>query len=48
MSHGGHGSSEFRRNLYGWFGVACRLEIFEEIFIEMLLTQEMNHRIIGI
>ena len=26
--HGGHGSSEFRRNLYGWFGVACRQEIF--------------------
>ena len=27
-AHGGHGSSEFKRNLYGWFGVACRQEIF--------------------
>ena len=24
----GHGSSEFKQNLYGWFGVACRQEIF--------------------
>ena len=34
MSHGEHGSSEFRRNLYGWFGVACRQEILEEIFFK--------------
>ena len=32
MSHGEHGSSEFKRNLNGWFGVACRQEILEEIF----------------
>ena len=48
MSHGEHGSSEFRRNLNGYFGVARAQEILEEIFFKMLLTQEMNHRIIGI
>ena len=27
-AHGGHGSSEFRRNLDGWFWVARAQEIF--------------------
>ena len=35
------GSSEFKRNLNGYFGVARAQEIFEEIFVEMLLTQEI-------
>ena len=30
--HGGHGSSEFKRNLNGYFGVARAQEILEEIF----------------
>ena len=32
--------SQFKRNLYGWFGVACRQEILEEIFVEMLLRKK--------
>ena len=32
ISHGKQ-SSEFKRNLDGIFLVACRLEIFEEIFL---------------
>ena len=40
MIHGAHGG-------HGFFLVAT-LEILEEIFFKMLLTQEMNHRIIGI
>ena len=39
-AHGGHGSSEFKRNLDGWFGVACRQEILEEIFFKMLLRKK--------
>ena len=34
-------SSEFRRNLYGWFGLRERKKSLEEIFYEMLLTQEI-------
>ena len=37
---GGHGSSEFRRNLNGYFGVARAQEILEEIFVEMLLRKK--------
>ena len=40
--HGGHGSSDFKRNLNGYFGVARAQEILEEIFVKMLLTQEMK------
>ena len=36
------GSSEFKRNLNGYFGVARAQEILEEIFVEMLLMQEMK------
>ena len=38
MLHGGQ-SSDLRRNLYGWFGVASQ-EILEEIFVEMLLRKK--------
>ena len=34
-------SSEFRRNLYGWFGLRERKKSLGEIFYEMLLTQEI-------
>ena len=33
--HGGHGSSDFKRNLNGYFGVAQAQEILEEIFFKI-------------
>ena len=33
-------SSDLRRNLYGYFGVARAQEILEEIFVEMLLRKK--------
>ena len=33
-AHGGHGSSEFKRNLNGYFWVARAQEILEEIFFK--------------
>ena len=33
-AHGGHGSSEFKRNLNGYFWVARAQEILEEIFVK--------------
>ena len=33
-THGGHGSSDFIRNLNGYFGVARAQEILEEIFFK--------------
>ena len=38
--HGGHGSSDFKRNLNGYFGVARAQEILEEIFVEGLLRKK--------
>ena len=49
-----HGSSDFKRNLYGWFGVAygefirmawgsLRLEILEEILIKNGRRPEIIH-----
>ena len=29
-----HGSSDFKRNLYGWFGVAYGKKSLEEIFVK--------------
>ena len=33
--HGAHGSSDFKRNLNGYFGVAQAQEILEEIFFKI-------------
>ena len=42
MSHGGHGSSEFKRMLNGYFlGLRERKKSLVEIFVKMLLTQEI-------
>ena len=34
------GSSEFKRNLYGWFGVAYGKKSLGEIFFKMLLRKK--------
>ena len=39
-AHGGNGSSDFIRNLNGYFGAARAQEILEEIFYEMLLRKK--------